>query len=412
VKGAPSSRPADAKTPRRLEPEVLTAQANVGDQNVSIVNESVPNSADATEPAFIDSSSDSWIRAGDTGLGRPPNALVNASTLSPQRFHEALEHEDAWDDGSREPVAPLSLDWMHALRGSAVGIVFLAVFSIVALFVSAQITSTLASLAVLPGWARISGYAGLSLLSGVLLFTVIGLGWKYFRLRRNRQVALAGIQILEQRRATHSHARNAVDTAVGELRVYLREYDLEDKALRSSMLRLGFSSEELGELRRARSRLLDLDKIAGNHTWLGDYTSSFQAILDRTAKVRVDRFAKRAAVKTAISPNSLLDTLIVGYLCFAMLTDLCGIYRVRLGGVGTAMVLIHLFINVYLAGEINELEGGVSDTVQSLLHSSGELASFAVGKIAAKGASAILNYALLRRLGTSAIGLLRPVDPA
>ena len=318
--------------------------------------------------------------------------------LSREQFQEAEKNNATSDDPKSADAGALGFDWFHALRGSAAGIVFLGMFCILALFVAAQVTSTLAALAVLPSWARLSGYFGLSLLTGVLLFTAIGLAWKYFRLRRNRQVTLADVLQLEQRREMQTNAQRALDEAVNELRGYLLEYRPDDRTQRSFLLGMGVCSQEIDSLNTARDRLLDVEQFAGNRPWFDDYVNNFQAVLDSTAKARVERFAKRAAVKTAISPNALLDTLIVTYLGFAMLTDLCGIYRVRLGGIGTAMLLAHLFFNAYVAGDLNDLEGGVGDTVQSLLHSSGELVSLALGKITAKGASAILNYALLSAL--------------
>jgi uncharacterized membrane protein YcjF (UPF0283 family) len=194
------------------------------------------------------------------------------------------------------------------------------------------------------------------------------------------------------------------------LRAYLEGYELDETGA-APLHVLGLSETELDGLRAARGRLLDPGRFSGNHRWLEDYRDDFQGVLDRLAAGRVERFARRAAWKTAVSPNALLDTLIVGYLSFALLTDLCRIYRLRLGAGGTALVLAHVFFVVYLSGEIDNLEDTAAEGVQSLFDSSNELVGFAIGKFASKGAAAALNYALLGRLGRSALRLLRPLDP-
>jgi uncharacterized membrane protein YcjF (UPF0283 family) len=103
-----------------------------------------------------------------------------------------------------------------------------------------------------------------------------------------------------------------------------------------------------------------------------------------------------------------VDTLVAGYGGLALLADLCRVYHLRVGRVGTAVLLSRIFFNTYLAGQINDLEGLAGDQLHTLL---GEwLGSRVFARLGAKATAGALNYLLLRRLGVYASRLLRPVS--
>ena len=101
-----------------------------------------------------------------------------------------------------------------------------------------------------------------------------------------------------------------------------------------------------------------------------------------------------------------------------MLADLCRIYHLRVSGFGTAVLLVRVFVNAYLAGQITEYQQVAERGIENLVKESGvHLHSTAVdavmgkmaGKLGPRAATGVLNYFFLKRLGTHAKSLLQPV---
>src|SRR5205814_2269044 len=152
--------------------------------------------------------------------------------------------------------------------------------------------------------------------------------------------------------------------------------------------------------------------------WFQDFRDRFQGQLNQAAEARITYFARRVGVGTAASPNALIDMLLVSYASFAMLADLCRIYHLRVGGLGTAVLLVRVFVNAYLAGQIHEFQQVADHGIENLVQESGlDLHSAALdalmgkvaGKLGSRTATGVLNYLFLKRLGAHALALLRPV---
>jgi hypothetical protein len=220
---------------------------------------------------------------------------------------------------------------------------------------------------------------------------------------------------------------------------YMEGYPLGDDRDGGALVRLGLDPDGLKELRALRKQLLDRRLNPGSKQWLDDYLAKFQPSLDRVAKQRVEYYAKRVALMTASSSNALMDIVVTAYGGFAMLADLVQIYNLRVNRIGTAVLLARVFSSAYLAGRLQESENqiakGIEDVVKkthmadAVIEKSKLLeyldldeaspamlaleAAFAklVGKLGARAASGMVNYFMLRRLGTYAIQLLQPVRP-
>jgi hypothetical protein len=92
---------------------------------------------------------------------------------------------------------------------------------------------------------------------------------------------------------------------------------------------------------------------------------------------------------------------------------LCTIYNLRAGRLGTMVLLTRVFFNSYLAGQLNELESGVSDGIQQLVEPHLPASELVLGKvfskIGAKASAGAVNYLLLTRLGKYGCRMLRPI---
>jgi uncharacterized membrane protein YcjF (UPF0283 family) len=326
-----------------------------------------------------------------------------------RRLEEQLEEESA--------VLRLPAFLAHPLVWAAL----VGITGLLGLFVFSHVCSTLASLATLPDLLRYAGYAGLALLTLAVLYAVVRLAGFYISLRPNRPIPLEMLQQLAQRSRwrslVHARTREAREHLVG----YLRLYPLGSPAERKVLVRLGLPEERLASLEQTRDELLDPDRYASLETWFGDFRDRFQRLLDEAADRRIIIYARRVAVLTAASPNTLVDTLLTSYCSFMMLADLCQLYNLRATRLGTAVLLTRIFFNAYVAGQLNEFETVTSSGLESLINESGlHLGSTAAeavtakvaGKVGARVASGALNYFMLRRLGRYAVRLLHPVAVA
>lgn len=382
-----------------------------------------PGTATAPAAAPVAAPTPCPLRAGDTGAGSPDEVSVGERT-TPHDLQLLSEDQRRRRDEERRRVEEMLASDQAVLKlppfltGPLVGAALLLVVALVGLFVFAQALSALASIGQLPAWGQYACWAGLALLVGLLLYAVGRFAVFYWRLQPNRPIVLRGLAELSQRTHLRWLAQEKKAEAKSALEAYLRAYPLGTARERVALAVVGLTDEPAQALDRARADLLDVNRFAGHDQWIDDFRGRFQGPLDVAAAARIVSYARRVAVMTAASPNALIDTLLTGYCGFAMLADLCRIYNVRVGRLGTAVLLGRVFFNAYLAGQLNEFEGVTEAGIQGLMSEGGvQFGSFALdavtgkilGKIGARAASGALNYFLLKRLGTYAARLLRPV---
>jgi len=282
---------------------------------------------------------------------------------------------------------------------------------LLSLFVLSQLASTLAALRELPVLLQYVGWGALLLIVAAVLFAGFRLLWWYLRLRRNRQVPLPGLREVARRTELRHAARQKKAEAVTRIKSYLEDYPpLDGAGMRDTLLDYGLSKGDVREMEKARKRLLDSDGFGGPEGWLQDFRSSFQNHLDTAARKRRGYCARRTAIKTAVSPNPLIDSLVTLYYGYTLIGDLCRIYRLRAGVTGTALIAGHVFVNAYLAGKADEAEEVTESFVDSLFGAGGKLASEIAGKAVSKTGAGAFNYLLMHRLGKTGAGLLRPVE--
>jgi uncharacterized membrane protein YcjF (UPF0283 family) len=302
-----------------------------------------------------------------------------------------------------------------------------AIGGLLALYIYFQVLALVATLATLPTWLATLSVVLLVLLIPVVVLAFGRLAVAYSRLRCNEQIRMSDIQQLER----HSQIRRGCSPsqqrqqAKAVLAVYVGEYPQypvpKDSSRHTTPTNASpatsasppqtspFSAEQLARLYRTQRRLADPNRVKDSKEWLDIYATEFQAILDEAAHARVQQCAKWAGFKTAISPSSLVDTLIAVYWCFVLLRDLCLIYNVRVGAYGTAALLWRAFFTAYLAGKFQDWEDPAGYTIESIMDGLPGIVSKIAGKLAAKAGTGVANYFMVRRLGRRAIALLRPL---
>lgn len=199
---------------------------------------------------------------------------------------------------------------------------------------------------------------------------------------------------------------------------YLRSYPT-GKSETAFLTSIGLSEEKVGQLERVRAELMDMSRYANNDTWFASFQDRFQAMLDDAAEARVAYYARRVAISTAISPNALVDTLLTSYCGFMMIADLCRIYNLRVGSIGTIVLLGHVFLNAYVAGQLDDFEDAVTSSIETFwaeigTHVGSQAVDAAigifVGKAGSRAVSGMFNYLLMKRLGRYAVSSLRPIQ--
>jgi uncharacterized membrane protein YcjF (UPF0283 family) len=294
-----------------------------------------------------------------------------------------------------------------------VGLVMLGAAGLLGLFMFNQVASAVTAINTLPETVRWAGWAFFGLLSLAVVYAILRLTILYVRLRRNKQLRLQGLEELEKR----THLRWLINSkrheAYQQLEAYVREYPAETERERKRLAGVGLAGENLHAVAQARSKLLDRDRWGDSAAWFDGFRDTFQARLDEAAARRVSYWARRSAFATAVSPNALADTGLTLYFSFAMLADLCTIYNLRAGRLGTMVLLSRVFFNSYLAGQLNEMEGWTADQIQQLVEPHLPTSELVLGKVfsklGAKASAGAVNYLLLSRLGKYGCRMLRPV---
>lgn len=359
------------------------------------------------------------LREGETELGRPPQVPAEISELT-QRERDMLrrmEEEEAERELAEVEHAlisePALLRLPRKIGNPLLAALIFGLGGVLGLFLFSQTLAILDSIAVQPLWLQVLGYALLVVLGGAVIYAIGRLSVFYFRMRRNQQIRMQGLEELSKRTKLRWLVRAKSQEAYDQMVRYLKEYPLDRPKDRAALIGVGLTEETLGELDKSRTELLDANRFSTTEEWFQRFAETFQAKLDEVAEVRLQYWAKRTGVVTALAPNGLVDSASTLYFSFTMIGDLCRLYNLRAGGTGTAMLLVQVFFNAYLAGQGTEIERVAEQSIEGMFSPHGVLyemtAAKVVAKVGSKAASGALNYFLLRRLGRFSMRLLRPV---
>lgn len=353
-------------------------------------------------------------RPGDTGLGYAAGVAADGRELTEVELDlmRRAEEDLAMAEVERVLSSPPGVLKLPSLIASPLLLIaLLGSAGVLGLFVFSQTMSLLADLANQPSYyVRVGGYGLIGVLVTLVVAAVGRLAVLYARLKRNEQVPLKAFEELAERTNLRQQVHLKKQEARKKLDDYLESYPLTPSD--SPLKRLGMTEEDYSALLKAREELADDSRLATTDIWFAEFAERFQSKLDGLAAERVGYWARRNALVTAISPNGLVDTASVMYLSFSMVGDLCRIYNLRAGRSGTAGLLIHVFFNAYLAGQLNDLESLTEEGIREAFAgevASQSLTSTLLAKFSAKAASGAANYYLLRRLGRFVMRLLQPV---
>ena len=375
--------------------------------------------AEVEEPTQRSEPKEFDLRPGDSGEDRPPQLphgladLSEADLKAMAKAEELLLQKELREAEELLASEPSVFGLPAFLSHPFMGAVVIGMASLLGLFVYNQIMQALSQLGTLQGFWMYGGYVGLGLLGSGVLYAILRFVWLYVRLRRNKQLRLKGLEELDKRTKLRWLVNAKVKEAKTQLITYLKEFPLAEGKQRKRMIAVGVPEATLVALAQVKEKLLDVNRWPSDDVWFEEFRAAFQSRLDEVAAARVSYWARRTAVGTAVSPNTLTDTLMTLYFSFTMVADLCQIYHLRAGRLGTAVMLARVFFNAYLAGQMQEMEHMTAEQIQNLVSphipASELLMAKVLGKVGAKAGAGVINYFLLSRLGKYSCRMLRPV---
>jgi uncharacterized membrane protein YcjF (UPF0283 family) len=287
--------------------------------------------------------------------------------------------------------------------------------TVVLLTMLAQAVLLLNQLALMPPYARILGYTGVGLLTLIAVGAIGRLAWVFVHLRTTPNVSLTALEEVRRRAEMRQQAAEDTLAAVGRVAEFLRGYDASSPKMRKRLERLRVEPATVNKLGQRRRQLLERDYTDSN-SWLRDVSDHFLGPLDVAARERIRLYAIAAGIKTAALPSGLLDTLAVLSNAYLMIADLCELYNVKTSRTGTLGLLVHVCLLSLVAANLEDVADSAIDTsVDAFTQDLTALGAGIVGgmtNLTKRGAQGLINYALVKRLGRTAIRELRPIaDP-
>ncbi|VTS06939.1 DUF697 domain-containing protein [Tuwongella immobilis] len=360
-----------------------------------------------------------FLRGDDSEVGIPEAAPQQHAPLSDADRRRIFEQEKAAALAEFKAIeASLAnestpFNWLAGWANPLLGALLLGLSGVLGVFLLAQGMSLLRTLEAQPIGIQYAGYVVLGLCALAVMVAVVRLLSLYARMRRNQQVQIRSLQALQERNHLRWIAESEKQRAVELLEQYLREFPLADRQEMRRLQNLGLTPELQTQLQSARDRLLDRSRRSTTEQWMNEFRSDFQGKLDLLAWERINFWAKRTGVVTAVSPNGMVDSAAMLASSFSMLGDLCHIYQLRTNRAGTMWLFSQVFFQAFLSGQVNDWEKLTEDQLNHLFSPHGPLYEATVARVLAnvgsKAASGTLNYFLLRRLGRTTVALLQPV---
>jgi uncharacterized membrane protein YcjF (UPF0283 family) len=328
------------------------------------------------------------------------------------------EDEDEMDE-QESPEAVRQLDQALAEAGRKPGIlsvglrfvrklwpVALILCCLIALFLLFQVVLLIHQLSTMPLILQIIVVVILALLLVGCLFAGARLVGLFLRLRTSPQIPISVLVTLSERAELRLQVAARLKEARGKLQAFLATYPRLDDSSEAGVLLRGILKEsKFAELREKAAWLLEQDAL-NDTEWMEAFEQQFLKRLDYAAGKMIWKYARRTAAKTAALPRTL-DSFAVLYNAYLMVGNLCVIYNLRTGMLGTLSLTARLAVNLLIAWQVSDWTTAAVNT----LISTGSMFSGILRGLLSRAAEGGVNMVLFHRLGAAAIRYLRPIWP-
>lgn len=299
---------------------------------------------------------------------------------------------------------------------------------LICIYLYFQVVGFINMIAAYPPWAMWPLLGVLLVLLAITFFAIAKLYLRMRRLRVVKQVRTGDVEVLLKHKTlveTGAAYRLALDKE-NELYDMLLEYVRAFPSYKSRSQNqntsvtaqvpdwLDASRKNWGDIETLRRNLAQGAGAAKTYVnrklWMEGY-QRFQKELDQLAENRLGVCARWVGYKTAISPYGVMDMLITAYWSFTLVENLCTIYNVRLGRIGLFVLFCQVVDAIFLVGKIDNAEEYSTEAFEQLI---GQMADnstikWVVGNAAAKTASGLVNYYIIKRIGKYAMSELQPL---
>jgi len=337
-------------------------------------------------------------RGGDNTLGRPiqkvrENVVSDVSLAKMEQIAESTFAAEEADIYAKPPELPLH--WLSGLWLAG-----LLLIGLLGWLVFAQIVSTLQILMQWPWWLQLPAWGLVAFFTLIVIYPLARLFLAYRRLRPVRQIRLTIVRTTSPTPEQWQAARHTLTS-------YLQNYELDNLA--KQLNQLGVSESTLSALQTSKQRLLEND-LESSNIWLQIFERDFLTPLDMAAKARIQYYAKGLALKTALSPNPLIDIAMVLHSGLSLLRDTCTLHQVRTGRLGMWYLLGLVILQSYVAAQAEKHLDSAEQLLEGLFTESalGATGAKLAGMAGARAGKAALNFFFLRRIGNSMVTRLRP----
>ncbi|MBM3338196.1 MAG: DUF697 domain-containing protein [Betaproteobacteria bacterium] len=264
-----------------------------------------------------------------------------------------------------------------------------------------------------PLFLQVIAYGCIGILTAAFCWAIARLAIAYRQLVDSPQVRLDRIRDARSRAITRDQIERQVDAGYASLLSIVKEYPIQDQRQISLLRRAGMKDDELATLKSNIANLLKPDN-AGRLKWIEDCERLFIGTIDCCAKRRVSEYARRVAVKTALSPTGLIDSLIVAVNAVFMVEELCRLYFVRTSRWHSVLLAGQLVFSTFISAKLDDRVDDVTDTLfGDAIAGIPEMLKDVLAKVTLgvlkRTAEGTINLVIFYRLGASAVVLLRPI---
>lgn len=284
-------------------------------------------------------------------------------------------------------------------------LLFVTAFSIVVL---SEVVQFIGAVQNSPAAVQIVAYTCIVALAATFFWAIGRLLVAYRQLAASPQVRLD-----RNRALTREQIASELDAGYNSLYAIVKQYPIKERRQRALLRRAGMGEDKLETLRCNIDTLL-IDDNLGKVEWIGDCDRLFVKLVDECAKRRVRTYARRVALKTALSPTGLIDSLIVAINAVFMVEDLCRIYSVKTSRWHAVLLAGRVVVNTIISARLEDSVDDVTNTLfKDAISSIPGMTKEAVAKVSLgitkRMTEGAINAKLVYRLGASTIAMLRPI---
>jgi uncharacterized membrane protein YcjF (UPF0283 family) len=359
----------------------------------------------STKPDEVGMKSSGGAREGDNMIGRSLQVAVNVQKASDEQLKQ-VEKEDHVN--AQELLESLKTSRRTALAESSIVLLLVFLSALILFYILKAFADAWLVFLTLPVWASwiFSTLMGIS--GAVVIICLLRFWYRFGRLRP------PGKTFSREKLFSGRAMQGDKDDELRIVRVYLRTEFLEEYrnnfGLIKTMLLNEWNEKEevVQQLENSIDRLLAPETYSStsHRNWVERFDSEFIKPMYVIADKRCKSLAKLAAIKSAISPWSVLDMFMVLGNSVVLTGDMLRLFNRKTSPGCSFRLLFHILLQTYIASEAQErLETAFDGLRESIEGEAAEL----VGKAAAKTAEGYLNGRMVYRLGMKAFQYVSPL---